>query len=45
MSKTQLKKVRFFSKNRGKFAVIIIKRTLLCIEVINEFSLFLRVHD
>ena len=47
MSKKQLMKVAcmFFSKNRGKFAVVMNKKTLLCKEVIIEFSLFRKVHD
>ena len=42
MSKTQLPKVTdtFFIKKRGKFAAVVIKRTLPCKKVIKEFSLF-----
>ena len=36
---------RFFSKNWGKFTVVIDNRMLHCKEVIKEFSLFLKVHD
>ena len=47
MSKTQPMKATyaFFCENREKFTVVINKRTLLCKEVIKEFSLFFKVHD
>ena len=47
MLKTQDMKVisRFFSNNRGKFTVVINKRTLLWKEVIKEFRFSLKVHD
>ena len=47
MSKTQLSKVTdtLFIKNRGKFAVVVNKRTLPCKKVVKGFSLFLKVLD